>query len=382
MNEMKRVIKTSLTAVVLLVLISTSASAQIIFGQPPSARAEVIYQSWKITDSAGVESTLSQWVVPVSAYVPLADNWEMMLSSSTAGTSLDDPGGPNNSLSGLNDTRIVVYRSLMDDRLMLGAGLNLPTGRKALDEDEIGVANLLTESFLNMPIRNYGEGFGVNLELGYAEKFDIYTLGAGAGYTYKGSYEPLNGADDYKPGDQFRLGAFGAVERGAVNARLSMRLNMYATDQLDGEDVFKDGSMFEINFRLGYVLEKSVSHAGIRYLMRGKHDRLILGDLQTEPEKTHGNELLFYGRSAFRMTEVLTLFALVEYTNVASNGYEEDHERFFGSSNYFGIGAGGSALLTDIFSTYGEFKYLTGAANDDLLDLNGYEIAVGVRAVF
>jgi hypothetical protein len=368
--------------VVLRLCLVNSASGQIIFGQPPSAQAGIIYQSWTITDNADSESTLTQWVIPITAYIPLAENWEMMLSSSTAGTDLESPQSADNNLSGLNDTRVIVYHALMNDKLMLGLGLNLPTGKKALDEDEIGVANLLTESFLSMPVKNYGEGIGLNLECGYADQYDIYTYGGGVGYTYKGSYEPLSGADNYKPGDHFRLGVFGAVKRNEIFARLGLRYNIYGMDKLDDEDVFKDGDMFETRFVVGYTTQQAITSLGMKYILRSKHDRLIAGDLQTEPEKSHGNELLIYGQTAFRLTEVFTLRAMVEYTSIAANGYEDEDERFFGSSNYFGIGAGGSAELTDIFSVIAEFKYLSGVADDDRLDLSGYEVASGIRAVF
>ena len=115
--------------------------------------------------------------------------------------------------------------------------MNLPTGKKALTNDEIGIADLLTESFFNFPVKNYGEGFGINLEAGYAQNYDVYTYGVGMGYTLKTSYEPLQGTDNYNPGNMFRIGGYGSVELEKVLGRLSIVYNFYGEDKLDGTPV-------------------------------------------------------------------------------------------------------------------------------------------------
>ncbi|HDS01735.1 MAG TPA: hypothetical protein ENO07_06915, partial [candidate division Zixibacteria bacterium] len=147
-----------------LLFIYQPLEGQIVFGQPPSGEMKFIYQSWTIADSADNEISLNQWVLPLYGFVPVRDNVEIIFTSSTAGSNREFNDGSDASLTGLNDTRLAVYGSFFEDRVVLGAGINLPTGKKSLDNDEIGVVNLLTESFLNFPIKNYGEGFGATLE--------------------------------------------------------------------------------------------------------------------------------------------------------------------------------------------------------------------------
>jgi len=355
---------------------------QIIFGQPPSGDLKFIYQSWTITDSADVETKLTQWVVPVFAFVPVMDNWEIIFSSSTAGTSLDTGGDSDSDLSGLNDTRITVYRSFLDDRFLFGLGLNLPTGKKALSVDEIGVSGMLTESFLNLPIKSYGEGVGLNIETGYAQTFDIYTVGAGIGYTIKSKYEPLDGIDNYKPGNHLRIGAFGSLKKENFNGRASLVFNIFAKDKLDDEPVFKDGNMIDAKLEFGYTHEKLSTLLGIRQIVRGKDDRVDGSGLETEIEKSHGPETRIFGQSIYQMRENYSLKVLLDFKRVGANGYDEDHERAFGSSDYFGIGIGGGAVFAESFSGFAEFEYFTGSADDGTLDLSGWQLAIGMGATF
>jgi hypothetical protein len=355
---------------------------QVVFGQPPTGEMKFIYQSWTLTYDDGDEIKLSQWVVPINVYVPISDNWEVMLSSSTAGSSLDLADGSESSLSGLNDTRFSVYRSFLDDRVLLGVGLNLPTGKKALDNDEVGITNLLTESFLNMPVKNYGEGFGLHLEGGYAHKVDIYSFGAGAGYTIKGSYEPLNGSTDYKPGNHLRLGGFASVAKDRFTGSFSLIYNAFGEDKLDGEPLFKDGSMVDIRLIGGYANESIATSLGLRGILRGKDKRITSDVLETEAEKSHGTETRVFGRISYALNEKYVIRALVDYKGVAANGYDEGHVRYFGSSNYFGIGFGGSGLFGEILRGFAEFEYFSGSADDGDIDLSGWEIALGLGATF
>jgi hypothetical protein len=363
--------------------INQPLEGQIVFGQPPSGELKFIYQSWSIDDTLGVTMDLNQWVLPIYGFVPIKENFEFIFTSSTAGTNQTfDEGGSETSLSGLNDTRMSVYGSFMEDRILVGLGMNLPTGKKALTNDEIGIADLLTESFFNFPVKNYGEGFGINLEAGYAQNYDVYTYGVGMGYTLKTSYEPLQGADNYKPGNMFRIGGYGSIELEKVLGRLSIVYNVYGEDKLDGTPVFKDGNIFDTRLEFNYSEDKFSTLAGIRGIVRGKDKRLNEGVLETEPDKSHGTEMRLYGRATYLVNLRVGVTALLDYKSVGANGYPEDNIRAFGSSNYFGIGFGGNALITEMFRGFAEFEYFTGSADGGNLDLSGWQIGLGLGAAF
>jgi len=364
------------------ILICQPLEGQVVFGQPPTGEIKFIFQNWTLDDAEGEKTKLSQWVVPISAYIPISDNWELTMTSSTAGSSVDPGGGSESSLSGLNDTRLMAYRSFMDDRILLGAGINLPTGKKALDSSEVGVIGLLTESFLNMPIKNYGEGFGLNLEGGYVYNLDIYTFGAGLGYIIKGSFEPLEGTADYKPGNHLRLGAFASLRKDRFRGTISLVYNLFARDKLGDTPVFKDGNMVDIWLNVGYTKDNISTNVGLREIIRGKDERMISGVLEVEEAKSHGAETRFFGQIAYALNEKYSLKALLDYKYVAANGYDDSKIRYFGSSNYFGIGLGGNAVFTEIFKGFAELEYFTGSADDGDVDMSGWEVVIGMGATF
>jgi len=365
-----------------LLFIYQPLEGQIVFGQPPSGEMKFIYQSWTIADSADNEISLNQWVLPLYGFVPVRDNVEIIFTSSTAGSNREFNDGSDASLTGLNDTRLAVYGSFFEDRVVLGAGINLPTGKKSLDNDEIGVVNLLTESFLNFPIKNYGEGFGATLEAGYARTFDAFSFGGGASYMLKAAYEPLEGIEDYKPGNMFRIGAFGTARRDQFWGRLALVYSIYGEDELDGTAIFKDGAIFDITGEFRFSQDRIAALLGLRQIVRGKDKRLSSGELVTEPERSHGAETRLYGEAVYGASERIALKALLDYQYVAANGYADDHPRSFGSSNYFGIGAGLSSSFYQMFHGQAEFEYFTGSADDGDLDLNGWQFLIGVGASF
>jgi len=355
---------------------------QIIFGQPPAGDIKFIYQSWKIEDDSGQQAELSQWVLPIYGFLPLRDNLELILTSSTAGSSQSLPDNSEAELTGLNDSRISLYSSFLDDHLLLGLGLNLPTGKKALDAEEVGVVAWLTESFFNFPIKSYGEGFAVNLETGYAYAANGLAFGAGLGYTLKASYEPLSGVEDYKPGNQFKIGCYGSYEKSGLLGKLSMLVNLFSDDQLDGRSVFRDGAILDLRQEIRYKRERMITALSFREILRGKDRRLGITALETEPEKSHGTEIRVLAEAGYGLNQRISLSALLEYKRVGANGYPEDHVRYFGSSDYFGIGCGIGAAISKVISSRASFKYYSGSADDDIFDLRGWEIILALGASF
>ena len=160
-----------------LVLLVSPAYAQIIYNQPNSGGGRMIYSHWSIESSEGTNK-LSQFVIPIHGFIPIQDNLEARFSLSTVSSKLDS-SGTDYKLSGLGDIRVQFNQSLADDRLLLSLGLNLPIGKKKLHlTDEWPVMEYLSRDYLDVPIRKYGEGLGVNLLAGTATQVGEMQLGA------------------------------------------------------------------------------------------------------------------------------------------------------------------------------------------------------------
>ncbi|MFH1891987.1 MAG: hypothetical protein ABIK83_04815 [Candidatus Zixiibacteriota bacterium] len=368
-----------LLLVVAIVLVAGDANAQIVFGSPPVARARIVYQSWTVdNDITGDKFDVSQWYFPVYGFVPIAEDWEIHVSSATAGTQ-SDSSGSDVSINGLNDTRISVLHSLFDDRLLLGAGLNIPTGKATLELDQSGLGQVLTTDFLNFPAKNYGEGFGLYLESAYARQTGKLTLGVGAGYLLSSSYSPIRGSDSYDPGDKFVAGGNLGVSHDFGNAYAYLRYSSFGNSTQDGIDVYKIGSITEVAFGTTFIYEQFESDAGVRLLFRQADSRTVSGELLEFEHKNYGNDLRIFTALGYRLRKAGKASVLIDYKSISANGFESGDDEYAGKANIFGFGAGFEKSVTDEVDLSASFKSFSGSADDGNLDLSGLEIGLAVR---
>ena len=193
-----------------LILSAAPLHGQIIFGSPSSANLQFYFSSWKITGDTG-ETKINQWMIPVSGFIPIQDNFEARFQ--IAGCSNDlKLAGDNLSLKGAGDLRVLFSHSFYDDRLLASFGLNVPTGKKKLDYfTERTIIEVLSENYLIFPLRRLGGGFGFNILLGGATVAGPAKLGAGVMYLFNGKYEPYGGLAKYDPGDSYSINASGEL---------------------------------------------------------------------------------------------------------------------------------------------------------------------------
>ena len=116
---------------VMMLLTAASAWGQIVQGQPTALGTRVTYDHWSLK-VPGATSDLSQFMIPLSGIVPLADNVEARFFLAEVTNSVTE-ANTDYTLSGLTDARLQVSQTLAKDRLLVSLGVNLPTGKKALD---------------------------------------------------------------------------------------------------------------------------------------------------------------------------------------------------------------------------------------------------------
>ena len=355
------------------------ANAQIVFGDSPAASARFVYQSWTIeNDLTGEESDLTQWYFPVYGFIPVAENLEIHVSSATAG-STSDSSGSETSITGLNDTRVSMLRSFLEDRLMLGVGLNLPTGKATLDPDQSGLGRLLTEEFLNVPSKTYGEGFGFNLETAYAEQVGKFTLGVGAAYLINASYSPVDDVDSYNPGNKFTIGGNVICPHRFGSVYTYLRHNVYGTSSQGDIDVYKVGGITEFALGSTFDYEQFEINGGIRAIFRQTDSRYVSGSIVKFEHINYGSDFRFYSNLGYRLENIGTTLILLDYKRVGSNGFDVNDDEYEGKSNLFGIGVGFTKQATEQIDLSANIRTYTGSANDDNLSLSGFELALSAR---
>lgn len=379
--------RTILLVVVLSLFMAASASGQIVFGQPASAQAHFVYSSWTLTENIfGVETTISQWYIPVHGFVPLRDNLEARIYLATSSSSGSVEGFDlENSVSGFSDARVQISQALSDDRILISGGVNLPMGKTELDIfDEYPLITVLSQDFLDFPLRRLGEGLGFNLMLGGATAVGEARIGGGVMYRFTGEYTPYSGtfgdttivAGDYNPGDVITVNAGADLPTGNITWSTNVIWTMYGDDKLDGVKTFKQSQQLDFGIIGSYRSDPYIINGWISYVLRGNNTEYAGADLVPSESKYYGNEFAAGASFTYKTAGDWS------FTPVAKLRIIGENELSFGSSNIMSFGATVAKTISQGLGASAGFRYYTGSAISDLIDLTGYQLSVGLLAEF
>lgn len=209
------------------------------------------FRSWTIDPGDGErESTVSQWNTPIKAIVPMNDFIDFILTTTAASAQSDLEVDESSTLGGLSDVKAQVFLRLYDDRLLVHAGANLPSGKTALTADELGVAQTLGHPLLGFQLREYGKGLGASAGLALAQDLGSrLLLGFGAGVLYQGPYTLIAGEEDYTPGLEGSASAgLDIVKVGwrAARLRFDTTYRLFGQDKMGSEAIFEEGNQLEL----------------------------------------------------------------------------------------------------------------------------------------
>jgi hypothetical protein len=194
-----------------------------------------LYQSWS------VDSRFSEFSTGIGLYYPLSRTASLSVRTSHAAT-----GGDPASISGLGDIQLGGSYHLERYHLVLGLGVNIPSGVKEMTQEEFETSVLFSNTLFDFRMPSFGQGLTLNPSAVWALPVnDNLVLGAGASYQYRGAFKPLKDYDDFDPGDEVLL-------TGGVDARLDetntvsvdLIVSFYGSDKLGSEEVFAGGNKF------------------------------------------------------------------------------------------------------------------------------------------
>ncbi len=379
--------RTILLIVVLSLFMTASASGQIIFGQPATGQAHFVYSSWTLTDNFfGVETTIDQWYIPVHGFVPLRDNLEARVYLATSSSSGSVEGLDfENSVSGFSDARVQISQALSDDRILISGGINLPTGKTELDMvEEYPLIIALSQDFLDFPLRRLGEGFGFNLMLGGATAVGEARIGGGVMYRYTGEYTPYSGsfgdttiaAGDYNPGDIITVNAGADLPTGNMTWSANVIWTMYGDDKLDGVKTFKQSQQLDFGITGTYISDPYTINGWTSYVLRGNNTEYQGAGLAPSESKYYGRE--FAAGASFTYKTAGGWY----FTPLAKLRIIGENELSFGSSDIMSFGATIGKTISQGVNADAGFRYYTGSAISDLIDLTGYQLSAGLLAEF
>jgi hypothetical protein len=373
------VTKKALMALGMICLLITAGSAdvvaQIVYGQPASARAGIVFTYWKLDAGQDSSTSVSQVWFPVNAFVPLDDNLEARFFFSTTSSTLSI-GTFDADAVGAGDLQLQVSKSFLEDQLLLSVGTNLPTGKTKLElTDERQIIQALSESFLDFPSRRYGEGFGFNVLAGFAQRAGSVNIGGGLMYRFAGEYTPYEGASDYDPGDVFS-GNFGVNWKDEFALwSVTLGFGISGTDKSDGVNAFKQSPYVDLSVANVLTREKFQLTNQARYLLRGNNKQYAAG-LEIISDRFFGNELHLSSRMEYSLSPEWFAGPLVLFRHIGANGFD------FGKSYTAKLGAqlGRKFAAASRFNV--DVRYLFGQANDGMIDLSGVQVSSGILLSF
>ncbi len=345
-----------------------------------AALGNLHYISWKLTDSSG-ERTVDQLASTLNTSFVLREDYEFLFSASGARTNLET-GLAATDLSGAGDVRIHMNRHFFDNRVLLGVGLNLPTGKAGLDFGrDTSVINQLTQNYLIFPLRAYGAGMGVRAVAGYANKFGGSHQGSlSFTYEYLGPFEPYRTLGDYDPGDRFTVGVGTDMYFDFFNLSMDVNLSISGSDVYDGKKVFEQSARISGDLRGAYMFEPSRLDFAIGYLYRGRNTIYDSNGSVFEQLRLFGHEFFANVGLSREFSHSLSAGLNSEIRLLTSD--ENIGSDRVGKSNTFGIGGGvvsslGGGLVLNVTS-----RWYTGSANDGLIDLSGLLVSLGLKQRF
>lgn len=341
--------------------------SQDIYSERPAAVISLmpVYEGWSTSDSIGFSEFSSILSI---GYNPLE------YTSLGLVTRYASVGGDVSSLSGLSDMQITIRQKLPDQNLTFDGGVNIPSGKTKLNENEFITSRIISQELFSMRTPNFGQGLNAFLGATWLNQFsDNVVGGLGLSYQLKSEYQPLAAiSDKYTPSNELSLTA-------GLDIKLSETQTItgdftgifYGSDKLNGKEIFSSGNrlifnsmyrqFFGFDFLSLYILYRNVA------LDQLKGEYAVLDN-----EKITPNQVYIGAGYNQRFNPSFTLgYGL--FTSI----YEKTAGYFSGYTIY-GASLSPQFMLSPSVSIPVMLKYAVGSAKDKP-DLSNYVISTGLR---
>ena len=314
--------------------------------------AGVSFESWKAKDNKVTEMS-----IPVMFIYPYSPKMSFYAMTSSVSSNLD--AGEKYSLNGLSDLKWGGHYLMMNDKLLVTLGMNLPTGKHALKVEEYSVASALSVPAFNFRTPTLGQGFDVQLGANSAMEMGSWILGYGASYLMKGKFKPLKEYEDaYNPGDEVTLTAGldnnSAAQEKSMLIRGDVLYTLYFDDTWGGEKVFKSGNRILVQLLSQFKLGSYDAGLFVRERIKGKNTTGSGKTYATERLNSNANQFEVQGWAWFPSGQNARLKGLCDVKLYSDSDFGT------GGATLFGLGGGGQFRLSPKLSFNGDLRYYFG----------------------
>ncbi len=198
------------------------------------------------------EETVQQVVMPLFVRASITEDWSVRIYQTVSNSQLED----GTSLTGLESMRIRTSLSLFEDSVITYLGCSLPIVRADPEIETAYLSNILYDDALQFGVSRLAEGFDIDAGFAFAHSFGDLSLGLGAGYLMRGTYDTLLYGEDlaeYNPGDAINASAGLHFRRDPMSLRARGVYVHYTDDMIEGDNAFRSGD--EISFLISAAFQ-------------------------------------------------------------------------------------------------------------------------------
>lgn len=321
------------------------------------------YESWK----AG-EDRVAALSIPMTISYPASDKLRFYAMTSPAFSNLKT--GVDYSLGGMSDVKWGGHYLAFNDRWLLTFGMNLPTGKSALETEEYSVASVLVLPAFNFRVPSLGQGFDAQVGLSTAWEMGSMVVGAGVSFLMKGGFKPFRNYDEsYNPGEEITLSM--GIDMGGVIA--DVLYTVYTDDTWGDEKVFRSGNRIILQILSSFQVGSFDVNLFMRDRIKAKN-KTGSGDFyETERKNSNANQFEiqnYWYRSLGQSNRVKGILEFKLYSN---------SEYGTGGATLFGVGAGWQFSLSRQLAFNSDFRYYFGKIQSasERIDASGIKLFGG-----
>jgi len=333
-------------------------------------------QNWRLNSSAG-NATIRAFFTPLFVAIHLSPKFDLSFSGAAAASSLKN--GASQTLQGLTDTKIRGIMKFNDYHWLLHIGLNLPTGKNALEAQEVKVNNVLAETVLGFPLKRYGRGLEVDWGAAYAFAVsENLKAGLGAGILLKGEHAFLqNSPFRFNPGNEVSVTGGIDFKKNNLATHWNLLAKIFQKDQINGQAAFKEGTQIEAEGMMTFSQKKFAVVLALRDVIKADNVTYASGGeiLSTVRDNFSGNIFWSTGQVTYNVSERLALT-----TSLGLNIFGKS-EAQLGEAQLFNLGGGLQFKSSEHLMLNTAFSFSTGEAKDvqrRTWDLRGFLLTGGL----
>jgi hypothetical protein len=382
---MKKLLKLILLSSIFPYLLFSQFSERVFYLKSISLDVGGNLQSWKVGDTKLTETSLPlQVVFPITEQMSISlSNIPVLISRTASDTTFDKQGNmqtadKKTTINSLTDTRIGLKYIFLDNKALLNLSVNIPTGKKDLEDESYGLSTQLGLGILKYRMPVLGQGLNVGGSFVYAIPLNKRNIvGFGLSYNMKSKFTPVKSVN-YKGGDDYGL-SLSYIYNPASGLKISLdaAYTNFMKDKISFTSL-SDGveKTIEMEFQSGYkinlVSQISLKTGPVQHWLvlqdkiRGKNQQQTLKVVDNQfiynwKDVTNGQQLETNYNFSVPLSNLLTLTGQALF-RIYGGGQDNWNGIVIQSDNstVFGGGAGLRIMLMDNISLDVSGKYLTG----------------------